>query len=152
MGILMHAAVYLLALSLTIAGLSLPTPQTDPTPPLPVPGGTFRAYWADAFGEGLRSQAEIDQLVAATKAAHLNAIVAQVVRRGDCFCLRAALPRTDEAISPPPFDPLDALIATAHANGIEVHAWVIATAMWQTPGVPSSPDHVYNRHGPAAAG
>ena len=43
--------------------------------------GQFRAFWADAFGEGLGDQAEIDALVAATKAAHANAIVAQVVRR-----------------------------------------------------------------------
>jgi uncharacterized lipoprotein YddW (UPF0748 family) len=151
MGTLIHAAVYLLALSLAFASVAEPTPQGDPIP-VAVAAGELRAYWADAFGEGMNSQAEIDQLVAATKAAHLNAIVAQVVRRGDCFCNRAAVPRTDAAISPLPFDPLDALIATAHANGIEVHAWVIANAMWQTPGVPTSPDHVYNRHGPTAVG
>ena len=149
MGTLIHVSVYLLAFWLAIAPASVPTPQNEPAP---VASGELRAFWADAFGEGMNSQAEIDQLVAATKAAHLNAIVAQVVRRGDCFCNRAAVPRTDAPISALPFDPLDALIATAHANGIEVHAWVIANAMWQTPGTPTSPDHVYNVHGPSAAG
>src|SRR5438132_882485 len=149
MGTLIHVSVYLLAFWLAIAPASVPTPQNEPAP---VASGELRAFWADAFGEGMNSQAEIDQLVAATKAAHLNAIVAQVVRRGDCFCNRAAVPRTDAPISALPFDPLDALIATAHASGIEVHAWVIANAMWQTPGAPTSPDHIYNLHGPAATG
>src|SRR5438132_1408264 len=143
MGTLIHVSVYLLAFWLAIAPASVPTPQNEPAP---VASGELRAFWADAFGEGMNSQAEIDQLVAATKAAHLNAIVAQVVRRGDCFCNRAAVPRTDAPISALPFDPLDALIATAHANGIEVHAWVIANAMWQTPGAPTSPAAVTRRH------
>ncbi len=115
-------------------------------------GGQFRAFWADAFGEGIGDQAQVDALVAATGAAHLNAIVAQVVRRGDCFCLGASVPRTEVDIAPPPFDPLDALITTAHARGIEVHAWIIATAMWNSPTPPREPTHVFNLHGPAAVG
>src|SRR5207244_13549957 len=90
--------------------------------------GQFRAFWADAFGDGINDQSQIDALVAATKAAHANAVVAQVVRRGDCFCLRSGLP-VNESIAAG-FDPLQALIDTAHGQGIEVHAWVIANAMW----------------------
>jgi uncharacterized lipoprotein YddW (UPF0748 family) len=112
--------------------------------------GQFRAFWADAFGEGIYDQGQIDALVAATKAAHANAIVAQVVRRGDCFCLRAGLP-VNESIAPG-FDPLQALIDTAHAQGIEVHAWVIAIAMWNSTTPPKDPNHVFNRHGPSASG
>lgn len=115
------------------------------------PGGQFRAFWADAFGEGIYDQTQVDALVAATKAAHANAIVAQVVRRGDCFCLRAGLPVTEESIAPG-FDPLEALIATAHAQGIEVHAWVIATAMWNKTTPPVDANHVFNLHGPSAGG
>src|SRR2546427_12328841 len=113
MGTLLHAAVYLLALSLAFASVAEPTPQSDPIP-APVASGELRAVWADAFGEGMNSQAEIDQLVAATKAAHLNAIVAQAQRRGDCFCNRAAVQRTDARLSELPCDPPDARIATAH--------------------------------------
>lgn len=112
--------------------------------------GQFRAFWADAFGEGLNNQAEIDALVAATKAAGLNAIVAQVVRRGDCLCLRSGLP-VNESIAPG-FDPLQALITTAHAQGVEVHAWIIATAMWNSTTAPKDPNHVFNKQGPAASG
>ena len=112
--------------------------------------GQFRAFWADAFGEGINDQAQIDALVAATKAAHANAIVAQVVRRGDCFCLRSGLP-VNESIAPG-FDPLQALINTAHPQGVEVHAWVIANAMWNSTTPPKDPNHIFNLHGPTASG
>ena len=112
--------------------------------------GQFRAFWADAFGEGINNQAEIDALVGATKAAHANAIVAQVVRRGDCFCLRSGLP-VHESLAPG-FDPLQALLTTAHAQGVEVHAWIIATAMWNSTTGPKDPNHIFNLHGPAASG
>ncbi|HEY7624964.1 MAG TPA: family 10 glycosylhydrolase [Candidatus Limnocylindria bacterium] len=112
--------------------------------------GQFRAFWADAFGEGIYDQGQIDALVSATKAAHANAIVAQVVRRGDCFCLRSGLP-VNEAIAPG-FDPLQALLNTAHAQGIEVHAWVIATGMWNSDTAPRDPNHIFNQHGPSATG
>jgi uncharacterized lipoprotein YddW (UPF0748 family) len=112
--------------------------------------GQFRAFWADAFGEGINNQGEIDALVAATKAAHANAIVAQVVRRGDCFCLRSGLP-VNESIAAG-FDPLQALINTAHGQDIEVHAWIIATAMWNNSAAPKDPNHVFNLHGPAVSG
>ncbi len=116
------------------------------------PREEFRAYWVDAFNEGLYNEAEIDELVAATKAANMNAIVAQVGRRGDCFCNRAMMPRTQAAIAPLPFDPLQSLIDKAHAEGIEVHAWIIATAIWQGSTPPRDPAHVYNTHGPSKSG
>jgi uncharacterized lipoprotein YddW (UPF0748 family) len=113
-------------------------------------GGQLRAFWADAFGEGINDQSQIDTLVAATKAAHANAIVAQVVRRGDCFCLRSGLP-VNESVGAG-FDPLQALITTAHAQGVEVHAWVIANAMWNSTTPPRDPNHIFNLHGPSASG
>lgn len=109
--------------------------------------GQFRAYWVDSFGPGLYSEAEIDQLVADTKAANMNAIIAQVVRRGDCLCNRANLPRTEAEIDPYPFDPLQTLIEKAHAAGIEVHAWLNATIMWAGDSPPADPSHVYYNHG-----
>ena len=124
---------------------------TPPNTPTAAPSGQLRAYWVDAFGDGLFTAAQIDDIVAATKAAHLNAIVAQIVRRGDCFCNNALAPRTDQAgIDPAPFDPLQTLIDKAHASGIEVHAWVIATAIWRGSTPPPQPDHVFNTHGPSA--
>jgi uncharacterized lipoprotein YddW (UPF0748 family) len=112
----------------------------------------FRAYWVDAFGEGIFNEAEITKLVAQTKAANLNALVVQVGRRGDCFCNRAMMPRTQAGIAPLPFDPLDSLIAKAHTEGIQVHAWIITTAIWNAVVPPANPNHVFNQHGPTKSG
>jgi uncharacterized lipoprotein YddW (UPF0748 family) len=112
----------------------------------------FRAYWVDAFGEGIFTEAEITKLVAQTKAANLNALVVQVGRRGDCFCNKASMPRTQANISPRPYDPLDSLIAKAHDAGIQVHAWVITTAMWNATAAPLDPKHAFNQHGPSKTG
>jgi uncharacterized lipoprotein YddW (UPF0748 family) len=108
----------------------------------------LRAYWVDAFGEGIYSPDEVRDLVDAVSDANLNAIVAQVGRRGDCFCNRSTWPRTDAAIDPLPYDPLAELIEVAHAAGIEVHAWMNVGTMWNLAAPPSSPDHAFNRHGP----
>jgi uncharacterized lipoprotein YddW (UPF0748 family) len=117
----------------------------------------FRAYWVDAFGEGIWTEAQITKLVGATKAANLNALVVQVGRRGDCFCNKAMMPRTQQvgvtpATPPEYFDPLQSLIVKAHADGIQVHAWIITTAIWNSTSAPSSADHVFNTHGPSKTG
>ena len=112
----------------------------------------FRAWWVDAFGEGIFNQTEVNKLVAAASAANINALVVQVGRRGDCFCNRASMPRTQAGITALPFDPLDAIITKAHAAGIEVHAWIIASALWNSSTAPRDPTHAFNTHGPSKAG
>jgi uncharacterized lipoprotein YddW (UPF0748 family) len=112
----------------------------------------FRAFWVDAFGAGIYTEAEVDDLIAAAQEANMNALVVQVGRRGDCFCNNAVMPRTQFLTGDPSYDPLQTLIDKAHAVGIEVHAWVIATAIWQGTTPPLAPDHVYNTHGPATTG
>ena len=121
-----------------------------------------RAFWADAFAAGLKTRAEIDQLVARVQEANANTIIAQVRRRGDSFYLNSAEPFTEDANVEAGLDPLAYLLERAHAAGIEVHAWVavntiysghpfIATAAWPCM-VPCSPDHVFNTHGFFVAG
>ena len=112
----------------------------------------FRAFWVDAFGDGIYDEDQVDKLVAAAKAANVNALVVQIGRRGDCFCGRASMPRTQAAIAPYPYDPLDTVIAKAHAAGIQVHAWIITTAMWNSSVPPRDPRHVFNLHGPMTTG
>jgi uncharacterized lipoprotein YddW (UPF0748 family) len=112
----------------------------------------FRAFWVDAFGPGIFTEADVDTLVADTKAANMNAIVAQIGRRGDCFCNNASMPRTQAAIAAYPYDPLQMLIEKAHAAGIQVHAWIITTAIWNSITPPVNPNHVFNLHGPSKTG
>lgn len=147
------------ALAVVLVALACPLP-VNAAAPAPDRGsvatttsGQLRAFWVDAFGDGLYTQGQIDQLVSDVKAANMNAIVAQVVRRGDCLCNRSSLPRTAiPGVSPVPFDPLQALIDGAHAQGIQVHAWIITTGVWQGPAAPADPTHAFNQHGPSATG
>ena len=132
--------------AVVLALVPLSAPRSDAATP------QLRALWVDAFGDGIYDAAQIDELVAYTKSANLNTIIAQVVRRGDCFCARSIAPRTDAPIAAAPFDPLQTLIEKAHAQGIQVHAWVIATAIWRGAAPPAAPDHVFNLHGPSSSG
>src|SRR5687767_14116446 len=142
-----------LVLALVVALLVLPL---VPGPAAVAAGpAQFRAYWVDAFGDELWTPAKIDKLVQESKAANMNALVVQVGRRGDCFCNNASMPRTHANIAPRPYDPLQYLIDKAHPAGLEVHAWIITTAIWtQSTAIPRPPDptHVFNTHGPSKTG
>lgn len=112
----------------------------------------WRSYWVDAFNPGIYTPEQVDKLVDDAVALNSNALIVQTARRYDCFCNRALYPRTDAAIDPAPYDPLDEVIEQAHEAGLEVHAWVNVNTLWNLATPPSSPDHVFNQHGPDAAG
>jgi uncharacterized lipoprotein YddW (UPF0748 family) len=113
----------------------------------------YRAFWVDTFNTTLNNHADV---VNSAKAAHANAIFAQARRRGDSRYLNSLEPPPDFMQITAGFDPLQDLINEAHANGIEVHAFVIIGAVWNknpnfapsaTLGPPTSPNHVFNIHG-----
>ena len=112
----------------------------------------MRAYWADAFNIGIYSPDEVDELVDELVDANLNTLFVQVGRRFDCFCNASDYPRTHAGIDPEPYDPLAAVIEAAHEAGIEVHAWINATTLWNQADPPPQPDHAFNLHGPDAEG
>ena len=112
--------------------------------------GQLRGLWVDAYGPGLKSPEQIDTLIADAQALKLNALFAQVVRRGDCYCLRSTLPVSDDPALTPGFDPLELLLERAHAAGLQVHAWVVTLALWGADTPPTSSEHAYNLHGPGA--
>jgi uncharacterized lipoprotein YddW (UPF0748 family) len=90
----------------------------------------YRAFWVDTFNTTLNSHADIAQVVSRAKAANANQIYAQVRRRGDAWYLDSLEPKPDLVNIEPGFDPLQDLIVEAHANAIEVHAFVIVGAVW----------------------
>ena len=126
---------------------SLAQDRTDPSSIRNPAPGQLRGIWVDAFGPGLRSPQEIDQLVKDVQSMKLNAIFAQIGRRGDCYCNNAAMPRTQDAAVPAGFDPLAYLLEKAHGVGIGVHAWIITTAIHNDTTPPLNPNHVFNAHG-----
>src|SRR5215510_10857912 len=112
----------------------------------------YRAFWVDTFNTTLNNHNDVVAVVNNAKAAKANAIVAQVRRRGDSWYLNSLEPPPDLVPIAAGFDPLQDLIMEAHANGIEVHAFVIIGAVWNripgtTSGLPSSPNHVFRLHG-----
>ncbi|NED98925.1 family 10 glycosylhydrolase [Phytoactinopolyspora halotolerans] len=141
------------ALSAAVAGLltaTFATPSSaDGDDELPE---QWRSYWVDAFNPGIYNADQVEKLVDDALAVNANALIVQTARRYDCFCNRALYPRTDAAIAPEPYDPLDEIIEQAHAAGLEVHAWVNVNTMWNSTTPPTSDEHVFNQHGPTAEG
>ncbi len=110
----------------------------------------YRAFWVDTFNTNLNNHTDVVTVVNNAKAAKANAIFVQVRRRGDSWYLNSLEPRGDRVPIQPGFDPLQDIIDVAHAEGIEVHAFVIMNAIWgRAPNVfpPENPNHVFNLHG-----
>jgi len=131
-----------LLFSLTCFSAGRPTP----------PAAEFRALWVDGFHAGIWTPEQADQLVAAAKAAHINTLIIQVRRRADALYLKSFEPFVEDVPQIPGFDPLANIIDVAHRNGIEVHAWINAAPVWRDQAPPRDPHHVFNLHGPSAAG
>lgn len=105
----------------------------------------FRAMWISSYGPGLLTPQEIDSSIQAAKLANLNALIVQVRKTGDAYYQSDYEPRA-ENIPDPNFDPLAYIIKQAHANGLEVHAWINTFKVWAGTTPPISPDHVFNKH------
>jgi uncharacterized lipoprotein YddW (UPF0748 family) len=110
----------------------------------------YRAFWVDTFNTSLNNHTDVVNVVNNAKAAKANAIFVQVRRRGDSWYLNSLEPPGDRVPIQPGFDPLQDIINAAHAEGIEVHAFVIMSAIWgRAPNLfpPESPNHAFNLHG-----
>jgi uncharacterized lipoprotein YddW (UPF0748 family) len=110
----------------------------------------YRAFWVDTFNTNLNNHTDVLTVVNNAKAAKANAIFVQVRRRGDSWYLNSLEPLGDRVPIQPGFDPLQDIINVAHADGIEVHAFVIMNAIWgRAPNLfpPENPNHVFNLHG-----
>src|ERR1043166_9765256 len=107
----------------------------------------FRAAWADVFHAGMGSSSEVDAMVATLVSGHYNAVIVQVLAYMDnstpshgAHWKSSILPWSSRVTSS--FDPLAYLCQRAHANGIEVHAWLggsgggpyRASSVWPPPG------------------
>jgi uncharacterized lipoprotein YddW (UPF0748 family) len=111
------------------------------------PVNQLRGLWVDAFGPGFKTPKEVDKLISDARALRLNALFVQVGRRMDCYCDRASVPRSADPKLMPGFDPLEDIIQKAHKVGIQVHAWMITTAAFNSTEPALAKDHVMNLHG-----
>jgi len=110
----------LLAALLSLAGGATPASAAE----------EFRAAWADVFHVGMSSAAEVDTMVSTLVSGRYNAVVVQVLAYMDrngyashgAHWKSSILPWSTRVTSS--FDPLAYLCTKAHANGIQVHAWL----------------------------
>lgn len=114
------------------------------------PRTEYRAFWVDTFNTNLNNHTDVLAVVNNAKAAKANALFVHVRRRGDSWYLNSLEPRGDRTLIQPGFDPLQDIITEAHAAGIEVHAFVVMSAIWgRAPNFfpPENPNHAFNLHG-----
>jgi uncharacterized lipoprotein YddW (UPF0748 family) len=143
----MRFLIGFIVLTLVILGSSLAQP--------PVAQGTqprvgtlqLRGLWVDAFGAGFKNQKEVDELISYAQRLKLNALFVQIGRRMDCFCNRSSVPRSSDPKLAKNFDPLEAIIKKAKPLGIQVHAWIITTAAFNSSEPNFSSNHVMATHG-----
>ena len=91
---------------------------------------SFRGFWVDAFHIGFKSTAQINVTVSRAIEGNYNAIVAEVLAYHDtgtsahgAYWDSAIVPMASDISGG--IDPLAELVSVAHANGIEVHAWIV---------------------------
>ena len=112
--------VWPLAALLFLAGSAIPLRAAE----------EFRAAWADVFHVGMSSSTEVDTMVSTLVSGRYNAVVVQVLAYMDrngyashgAHWKSSILPWSTRVTSS--FDPLAYLCTKAHANGIQVHAWL----------------------------
>ena len=119
----------------------------------PTTQAVWRGFWVDAFHPGIKSPAEVDQLVADLQRLDCNVVFAQVRRRGDAYFRQSVEPFTADEEVADGFDPLEYLLKRAHASEIQVHAWVNMMPVWRGDDPPPTNDeHLFRRHGLEAQG
>ncbi len=108
------------------------------TPPPP----EFRGFWADAFHIGMQTQAQVDQMISLAVEGGYNAIVPEVLAFHDnevgshgAYWRSNIVARTTYVTED--FDPLEYMCQQAHANGLQIHCWLVAfrvSSTWPPPG------------------
>lgn len=111
--------------------------------------GEFRAVWIDAFGIGFKSTAEVDAMINNVIAGRYNVILPEVLAFQDtgssahgAYWNSSIVPKASDISGS--FDPLAYMIQRAHANGIEVHPWLVAfrvSSTWPPAGNPTLAAH-----------
>ncbi len=110
----------------------------------------FRAFWAESWDPGFKNAADIDAMVSRAVAGRYNAIIPEVMAMQDgtggghgAYWNSAIVPKAPD-ITPSGFDPLAYLVQRAHANGIEVHPWLVTyriSSTWPPSGNPTLAAH-----------
>lgn len=104
----------------------------------------FRAFWVDTWHTGILNPTETTATVNFVKSCNCNVILAQVSKVADSYFTSSYLPRATNVQAG--YDALADCITKAHAEGIEVHAYVCVYRCWTQQNDPPWDDHVYKTH------
>lgn len=114
------------------------------------PRGELRGVWVSRWLYS--NPGDLDELVADVVGANMNAIFLQVRGEADAFYDSTHEPwsriLSGTLGQDPGWDPLQTLIQKAHAEGVQVHAWINTFPAWQssTPPAASTPEHPLRAH------
>lgn len=111
---------------------------------LAAPAAQLRGAWVTAWQPGFFTAAQADATVKAAKRGSVNALFVQVRKCADAYYDTTIEPRGTGIAAD--FDPLAYIIRKAHAEGIQVHAWVVVFRAWKGDKPPADPHHVINEH------
>ena len=102
----------------------------------------FRGFWADAFSIGFKNSSQVDALVSRAVAGRYNAVIVEVLAFHDsgssahgAYWNSSIVPKAADISGS--YDPLADLVTKAHAQGIQVHAWIVpfrACSSWPPSG------------------
>lgn len=104
-----------------------------------------RAVWVVRYA--LTTPGSADRVVDVATQMNLNTLLVQVRGRGDAYFPSDLAPRAEEIESQGRgYDPFARIIERAHAQGLEVHAWINVYLVWSAGRLPKSALHVVNAH------
>lgn len=104
----------------------------------------FRGAWVTSWSKGFYTKEEIDLTIAEAKTAGLNALVVEIRKVGDAYYRSDLEPVGPEV--PAGFDPLAYCTDKAHAEGMQVCAWLVVNRVWKSANPPADPKHVIAKH------
>lgn len=125
-------------------------PVQKPVAAKPPVGSGVRGLWVDAFGPGLKTRAQVTQMVDDAARMGVNTLFVQAIRRADCLCLKASVPKATDPDLEKGLDPLGLAVRLAHARGMRVIAWVAVTGIANAAAPNTNPAHISRTHGPTA--
>jgi uncharacterized lipoprotein YddW (UPF0748 family) len=103
----------------------------------------YRFLWVTRYQ--IQTTKDIQLVVERARKYNFNALFVQVCALGEAF-YRSEINPWGKGVSEN-FDPLSEIIRLAHAEGIEVHAWLNAAFVWeQARKLPADERHVLRRH------
>jgi len=111
----------------------------------------YRGVWLMPFMEDLNSKEAITNAIKELKESNFNLVLPVAFRRGCAYYNSEIAPSFPPNSPKPDFDPLAEIISAAHntSNGqiyMEVHPWIVVTAIWYEEDGISPKGHILSQH------